>query len=329
MKSCDVCGTFNLKENIYCTHCGSKILAENICPFCGQKNPDSNEYCLNCNKQITPIAIDSFDVLFSEYNRKLIFNAEISFEIYFNILERIFKKLDYSKITGKTPKEMILQIANVFTLVLPKSSGVVHGEIGNSVIYYDDRLDDSSQISAIIHELAHFLLFDISVNLLCEILNVKASDTIKSFIDSFLINPKMELMNEYCAHTVENRFIPLKFQSFASFERCALNFGNEFAYMTDYVKMGNTFAKHIIIYLEKYIDEKLRKLIKLQFKNDEKIANEVNPWDIDEYFSPEENTQMFIFLMAGYFDELHNNKEARAELEYIKLNFESIKYIRI
>lgn len=329
MKSCDVCGTFNLKENVYCTHCGAKILVENICPFCGHKNPDFNEYCVNCNKQITPVAIDSFDVLFSEYNRELIFNAEISFENYFSILERIFKKLDYYKITAKTPKDMILQIANVFTLVIPKSSGVVHGEMGNSIIYYDDRLDDSSQISAIIHELAHFLLFDISVNILCEILDVKASATIKSFIESFLIDPKMELMNEYCAHTVENRFIPLKFQNFSSFEICALNFGSEFEYMTEYVIMGNSFAKNIIIFLEKYIDEKFRKLIKLQFRNDEKKANEISSYAIDEYFSPEENIQKFIFLMVGYFDELCKNKEAREELEYIKLNFESIKFIKI
>lgn len=324
MKDCDVCGTLNLKDNIYCTHCGCKILVENICPFCGQKNPDSSQYCINCKKQITPVAIDSFDVLFSDYNRELIVNAEISFDTYFNILEKIFKKLYYFKITGKTPKEMLLQIANVFTLVVPKSSGVVHGEMGNSVIYYDDRLDDSSQISAIIHELAHFLLFDISVNILCEILDVKSSPTIKSFIESFLIVSEMELMNEYCAHTVENRFIPLKFQNFKSFEKCANSFGSEFENMIEFVIMGNTFAKHIIIYLEKYIDEKLRELIKFQFKNDEKVANEVISYSITEYFSVEENTQKFISLMAGYFDNLCHNEEARGELEYIKFKFESI-----
>lgn len=324
MKNCDVCGTLNLKENIYCTHCGCKILVENICPFCGQKNPDSNQFCINCEKQITPVAIDSFDILFSDYNRELISNAEFSFDDYFNILERIFKKLHYFKITGRTPKEMLLQIANVFTLVVPKSSGVVHGEMGNSVIYYDDRLDDSSQISAIIHELAHFLLFDISVNILCEILDVKPSATIKSFIESFLIVPEMELMNEYCAHTVENRFIPLKFQNFKSFEKCANNFGSDFENMLDFVIMGNTFAKHIIIYLEKYIDEKLRELIKFQFKNDGKTVNEVVSYSITEYFSVEENTQRFIILMAGYFDDLCHNEEARGELEYIKFKFESL-----
>ena len=324
MKYCDVCGTLNLEEYNYCIHCGADILVENICPFCGQKNPDANEYCLNCNKQITPVAIDNLDILFSDYNKELLFNAEISLNEYNDILKRIFKKLDYYKLDGKTPKEIVLQIANVFTLVIPKSSGVVHGEMGNSVIQYDDRLDDSTQIATIIHELAHFLLFDISVNLLCEILSVKSSAAIKSFIESFLIDPSMELMNEYCAHTVENRFIPLKFQNFKSFEECAVSFGDEFQNMMAYVVMGNTFAKHIIIYLEKYIDEKLRELIKLQFKNDGKTAKELTFCPIDEFFSVEKNTQLFINEMAWYFDELCNNEDARGELEYIKSKFESI-----
>ena len=64
MKNCEVCGTLNFKKYNYCTHCGCRIVEENICPFCGQKNPDGNDICINCHNQITPIAIDSFDVLF-------------------------------------------------------------------------------------------------------------------------------------------------------------------------------------------------------------------------------------------------------------------------
>ena len=82
MKNCDVCGTFNLNENNYCTHCGCRIVNENICPFCGVKNPDSSNVCINCHKQITPIAIDSFDVLFSDYNRSLLLNPNFSVEDY-------------------------------------------------------------------------------------------------------------------------------------------------------------------------------------------------------------------------------------------------------
>ena len=117
MKNCDVCGTFNLDENNYCTHCGCRIVNENICPFCGVKNPDSSNVCINCHKQITPIAIDSFDVLFSDYNRSLLLNPNFSVEDYFNILKSMFKKLDYIEISGKTPKEKVLQVA-MFSLRL-------------------------------------------------------------------------------------------------------------------------------------------------------------------------------------------------------------------
>ena len=82
MKNCVICGTLNLEENNYCTHCGCLIVLENICPFCGMTNPDSNSTCIKCHKQITPIVIDSFDMLFSEDNRDLIINSNLSDEEY-------------------------------------------------------------------------------------------------------------------------------------------------------------------------------------------------------------------------------------------------------
>ena len=60
---CDVCGTFNLKENTYCTHCGNKLIIEHVCPFCGESNVDNANHCVKCQKQINPIAIDDFDIL--------------------------------------------------------------------------------------------------------------------------------------------------------------------------------------------------------------------------------------------------------------------------
>ena len=34
---CDICGTLNLKENNYCTHCGNKLIMEHVCPYCGEE----------------------------------------------------------------------------------------------------------------------------------------------------------------------------------------------------------------------------------------------------------------------------------------------------
>ena len=67
MKSCDICGTLNFKENNYCTHCGNRLILEHVCPHCGKVNPDIADFCIRCHKQINPLAIDDFDMLFNEY----------------------------------------------------------------------------------------------------------------------------------------------------------------------------------------------------------------------------------------------------------------------
>lgn len=323
MKNCEVCGTLNLKGNKYCTHCGCRIIEENICPYCGMKNPDSSSSCINCGNDIVPIAIDDLDVFFSDYVRSLILNAKITDEQYVSIMNRIFKKLDYVKVNGKTPKEKVLQIANVFTPAIPKSSGVVYGEYGINIIFYDDRLDDSLQISTIIHELAHFLLFDVSVNFLCEILDVKESPVIKSFIEYFLTMPEIEIINEYCAHTVENRFIPLEFQNFKSFEKCVMDLGLGLQDIDDFILLGNSYANDFIHYLERTINEKLRESIKLQFKRDfMESKKEIVSYADSRLLPIGEKNRLFIGLMAYSFENLFVNEEARCELEHIKIKFE-------
>ncbi len=323
MKTCDVCGTFNLKDNNYCTHCGCKIVNENICPFCGMKNPDSSDVCISCHKQITPIAIDSFDVLFSDYNRSLLLNPNFTVDDYFDILKDMFKKLDYIEIVGKTPKEKVLQIANVFTPVIPKSSGLVYGEYGSPIIFYDDRLDESLQISTIIHELAHFLLFDFSVNMLCEILDINPSPVIKSFVDHFLISPEIEVINEFYAHSVENRFIPLKYQDFNSFLMCISTLGWNIEDVEDFILLGNSIAHDIIFFLQKYIDDNLRESIKLQFKIDmNEPKNNISFNYNNEILDYDKKNTMYIGLMAFYFEGFYLDKEARRELEYSKYKYE-------
>ena len=323
MKNCDVCGTLNLKENIYCTHCGCRIVEENICPFCGKKNSDSSKFCVDCHKQITPIAIDSFDDLFSDYNFSLLLNSQFSPLDYVNVLTRIFKKLDYIKITGKTPKEKVLQIANVFTSVIPISSGVANGEYAIQFIFYDDRLDECFQISTIIHELAHFILFDLAVNILSEIFDVKASPALKSFVEYVFVTSEIILMNEFYAHTVENRYIPIEFQRFNSYLKSVNDLGIGEEDCQIFIQLGNSYAKDIIHFLDNYIDENLRESIKLQFKMDMAEPNDNIQFIFDnELLNHEEKNKMFIGVMAFYFEALYNNKEAREELEHIKYKFE-------
>jgi hypothetical protein len=269
MRGCDVCGTLNLKENNYCTHCGNKLILEHVCPFCGENNSDLATHCVKCKSQINPISIEDFETLFSEFNQKLLLEAQISNEQYSQILSNIFVRADYFDVWGDTIRNKILNLAGIFTECKPKARGYERGFIflGNG-IYYDDRLEDSVQIATIIHEMGHFFLFEIIESLLCQIFKVKSSSTLQSFVWYFLTLPEFKIMNEYCAHTVEGRFIPYGYQNYGSYNALVESFGVDDESVDDMVLLGNSFANEIIVYLEKYIDEELRAEIKLQYKKD-------------------------------------------------------------
>lgn len=121
MRSCDVCGTMNFKENNYCTHCGNKLIFEHICPVCGQSNPDHVNHCVKCNSQINPISIDDFETLFSPFNQNLLENAQISNEEYMQILSNIFVRAEYADVWGETTRNKILNLASIFTECKPKA----------------------------------------------------------------------------------------------------------------------------------------------------------------------------------------------------------------
>ena len=269
MQKCDICGTLNFKEDNYCTHCGNKLISEHFCPFCGEPNLDYATRCVKCDKQINPITIDDFDTLFSEFNQNLLLNARIDDVEYVKLLSDIFARADFYEITGESIKDKILNFTSIFTECKTKARGYERGFIfiGNC-IYYDDRLNDSVQIATIIHELGHYFLFSIIENLLCDILKVDTSSTLQSFVWYFLTLPEFKIMNEYCAHTVEGRFIPYGYQNYGSFNLLVKNMGVEQEYLDDMVIFGNTFANEIISYLEKYIDDKLRHEIKVQYRKD-------------------------------------------------------------
>lgn len=269
MRVCDICGTLNLKENNYCTHCGNKLIFEHICSVCGEVNSDYATYCVRCKSQINPISIEDFETLFSEFNQDLLMNAQISNERYNQILSDIFIRADYFDVWGDTIKNKILNLAGIFTECRPKARGYERGYIfvGNG-IYYDDRLNESVQIATIIHELAHFLLFEIIESILCYIFKVKPSSTLQSFVWYFLTRPEFKIMNEYCAHTVEGRFIPFGYQNYGSFNVLVENSCLDDESLDSLIKLGNSFANEIVVYLEKYIDEELRNEIKMQYKKD-------------------------------------------------------------
>ena len=324
LKVCDVCGTYNLRENNYCTHCGNELIIEHLCPYCNEVNLDSNKFCISCGKQINPLTINDFDDLFTDFNLNLLANAEISDEEYNEMLREIFLRAEYVGIEGDSIRDKILNFAGIFTHCYPKSRGYERGFIflGNG-IYYDDRMDDSVQISTIIHELAHYLLFHIIETLLCRIFSVNTSTTLQSFAWYFLTSSyDLQIMNEYCAHTVEGRFIPYGYQNYGSFNVLVEKANMDSESIETMKKFGNTFANELIVYLEKYIDDELREEIKMQYKIDMKTPNfdSILLEKVDSYELGLKNS-IILKLLYDIFIEA-SNPEIREELESIKEGIE-------
>lgn len=318
LRVCDVCGTLNFRENNYCIHCGNKFVLEHICPFCGSVNEDYVDFCVKCNKQINPISIDDFDILFSEFNENLLLNAKITDEEYNNLLNNIFLRANYIEIQGNTIKDKILNLASIFTQCKPKARGYERGFLflGDN-IFYDDRLDDSVQIATIIHELAHYLLFNIIESLLCDIFNVETSKTLKSFIWYFLMIPEFKIVNEYCAHTVEGRFIPYGYQNYGSFNLLVKNAPFDEDSINTMIMFGNSFANEIIVYLEEYICDDLRQEIKIQYKLDSGSKSyDSILLETDDCFSLNDKNRMLIKILYDIFKEA-SNISVREELESI------------
>ena len=325
MEICDICGTLNLTENNFCTHCGNRLVIENSCPYCGEINLNDATHCKKCLKQINPITIDDFDTLFNEYNENLLKNASITDIEYNHLLSNIFIRLDYSEIYGSTIKEKILSIASVFVECNSKSRGYERGfNMLGDCIFYDDRLEESVQIATIIHELTHYLLFAIIEQLLCFIFKVKTSSTLQSFAWYFLTRPEFKIMNEYCAHTVEGRFIPFGYQNYGSFNVLIERDDYDRESLGDMIIFGNTFANEIIVYLEKYIDENLRNEIKLQYKKD-LIPQRFDSIQIETTNCLDLNLKniFVIKLLYSIFEMALNDDEVRVELDKIKDDIES------
>lgn len=316
---CDVCGTLNLEENNYCTHCGNKLIMEHVCPHCGEINPDNANFCIKCDNQINPIAIDDFDILFNEYNENLLLNAEISDSEYFEMLSNIFKRADYLDFSGNNVRDRILKLAGAFTQCKSKSRGHERGfTFLDNCIYYDDRLEDSTQIATIIHELAHYLLIDIVENLLCRIFNVRTSLTLETFVWYFLTLPEFKVMNEYCAHTVEGRFIPFGYQNYGSFNEVVNQLALDDDTLKKMVVFGNTFANEIIVYLEKYIDDDLREEIKLQYRKDLNYpSNDSIKIETKECLPTGVKNSYLLKVLYDVF-KMASNEDVREELEFIK-----------
>lgn len=129
-------------------------------------------------------------------------------------------------------------------------------------------------------------------------------------------------MNEYCAHTVEGRFIPYGYQSYGSFNSLIEQLDFDKGALGDMIVFGNTFANEIIIYLEKYIDVNLREEIKLQYRKDlSSPTNESLYTETDDCLSLEMKNSVLLKLLYDIL-KTASKEDVRRELELIKEGIE-------
>lgn len=195
----------------------------------------------------------------------------------------------------------------------------VLGTYAFNTINIKRELSESEQIGTLIHELAHHLLAELFEEILCFILDSPKTNAIEAFIFYILCHEKeICLLNEYCAHTVEQHFIPYGYQGYGSYynKLNKFNLNLEKEEIKFFVVIANSFAEDIICVLEKVIDFELREEINQQFIND--YDNPI--YDTNVLFETNKTLNksgkidlINIFLIKSFIDVLKNQ-----DLDYLK-----------
>ena len=178
-----------------------------------------------------------------------------------NVLDKLIKNnsIDFDKLNIL---EKMFLFSKSFVKTYYKYGGDDLGYYRFNEIYIDEREpSDYKKIRTIIHELSHFLLSEILEQVLSEILDTDKTDILEAFIFYTLTDVNdFYLIDEYCACTVEGRFVSLGHQDYTSFKNSLHKphlFNDD-----DLSVYGNTFARYIILIMESFINENLIKEIR-------------------------------------------------------------------
>lgn len=240
-----------------------------------------NSVDLNKKEGLTTLTdLNHFKNIFTEKRIKLLFKNTLTVNEYNKILLKIKK-------SGKNNFKQILKEKNInldeidifkkitllilsYTDIEYKTKGIELGSYSYNIIRIDDRLTKADQISTLIHELTHHILSEIITQSLMYIWNSDKTDAIEAISDYCMFNNKSNiLMNEYCAHTVQGRFLPFGYQNYGSFNALLNRFDKKDKKIIKYyIKLGNSYAEDITSILEGFIPRKWRYEIKQQFKED-------------------------------------------------------------
>lgn len=195
-------------------------------------------------------------------------NSKIYYKLLDDVMNDVLKKVD--KNSKAHIYNQITQFVSSFAEIQYESIDEAEGLYSCNVIKIDPSGKTIKKIAIIIHELAHHLLSEIFEVSLMYLFDSVKTDAIEAFA-WYALNFKEEyhLMNEYCAHTVENYFMPFHYKNYESFNQVLKEFdltkSEDIEKINYATRLGNTFAQDIIYMLNKYFDDKIKKQIMKQF----------------------------------------------------------------
>lgn len=312
------------------------ILSIVFCSVCGVESDSKSKVCKNCksllisDKYFNINELNSFAQIANDENIEILKASPVTETEYEIILENIrriaLRNLERHDLSALNTIDKIRVIASSYAKITYKSKGAEFGSYSYNRIRIDDRLADCDIIATLIHELAHHLLSEIFEQMLMLVWEVKKTYALEAFV-SFILgtNPIYVLINEYCAHTVEGRFIPHGYQKYASFNRILteeFDLENDAEVIDFALMMGNSMADDIIRILENFIGDDLRDEIKLVYQR-----NYNNPPNYDEillesdevYETAEKLKHLHIILISGIIAS--KDEESYELLRQIKKDF--------
>lgn len=225
--------------------------------------------------------LNDFGNIFTKKRVNMLKDNQLTVEEYGEILNRI--KQAGSTNFNKIIKEHDINLSEIsifkkisilalsYAEIEYKTKGAELGSYAFNIIHVDDRLDESNQISTIIHELSHHILNEIFTQSLMYIWNSDKTNALEAISIYCITNNKSyTLMNEYCAHTVQGRFLPFGYQNYGSFNMLLKRFDTkrDKKRLKYYLMLGNSFAEDILLIFEDLITKNWRDEIKEQFKKD-------------------------------------------------------------
>ncbi len=295
-------------------------MMEIFCSKCGKKNSSMEDYCINCKSILRKVdnfksgdKINSFEEMFTQKHKEQLNQIPLTNEIYELILNNIYEIGEKSlKNNGTTALEKVADVVEAYARWSYKSKGGELGFYTANNIKLDDRLNDSVQIATLIHELSHHLLAEIHEQILMYYWEVEKTYEIEVFIQYILASGTIHLMNEYCAHTVEGRFIPHGYQNYGSFNSILEEQKDELDSDTVALSLvlGNTLAEDIIHLLEHFIDDDLRKQIKQQYNQDQLPPSYSQiGMETTDMLDSESRNQLIMDPIIGSFDAAMANPD--------------------